>query len=110
MRFLKIKKLSFYASIAFTLSGLFASNALACTRVLYSGSDNVVITGRSMDWKEDIRSNIWVFPRGISRNGQAGAKSSQWVSKYGSIVVSGYDIGTADGMNEKGDSLPIFFI
>jgi choloylglycine hydrolase len=25
-----------------------------------------------------------------------------WQSKYGSLVVSGYDAGTADGMNEKG--------
>lgn len=76
--------------------------ANACTRVLYQGSKNVVITGRSMDWAEDIRSNLWVFPRGIERNGEAGPNSVTWTAKYGSVVVSGYEMGTADGINEKG--------
>ncbi len=102
MRFFNLKKIAFHTATWLTLSGLFTSNALACTRILYTGTDNIVITARSMDWQEDIRSNIWVFPRGISRNGQAGANSPKWVSKYGSVTVSGYDIGTADGMNEKG--------
>lgn len=25
-----------------------------------------------------------------------------WTSKYGSVITAGYDIGTSDGMNEKG--------
>ena len=28
-----------------------------------------VVTGRTMDWKEDIMTNIYVFPRGIQRMG-----------------------------------------
>ena len=74
----------------------------ACTRVLYTGADNTVITGRSMDWKEDMQSNLWVFPRGLKRDGAAGPKSIQWTSKYGSLITSAYEAGTADGMNEKG--------
>lgn len=74
----------------------------ACTRVLFAGTDDVVITGRSMDWKEDMHSNLWVFPRGIRRDGAAGSNSIAWQSKYGSVIVSGYDLGTADGINEKG--------
>lgn len=73
-----------------------------CTRTLYVGEDNTVITGRNMDWKEDMSSNIWIFPAGIHRDGAAGDKSVKWVSIYGSVIVSGYDAGTADGMNEKG--------
>lgn len=38
----------------------------ACTRVVYQGNKDMVITGRTMDWKEDTRSNIWIFPRGMS--------------------------------------------
>ena len=78
------------------------SQGEACTRALYKGNDNVVITGRSMDWTEDMRSNLWVFPKGIERNGAAGEKSITWTSKYGSLIISGYDVGTADGMNETG--------
>jgi choloylglycine hydrolase len=61
-----------------------------------------VITGRSMDWAEDMRSNLWAFPRGIDRTGAGGVNTPRWRSRYGSVVVSGYDLGTAEGMNEKG--------
>lgn len=55
-----------------------------------------------MDWEEDMHSDLWAFPRGIERNGAAGPHSVSWTSKYGSLVVSGYNAGVADGMNEKG--------
>ena len=35
----------------------------ACTRAVYIGSEQMVITGRTMDWKEDLHSNLYVFPR-----------------------------------------------
>lgn len=76
--------------------------ASACTRAVYLGPSDTVITGRTMDWMEDIKTNLWVFPRGMKRNGNAGANSIHWVSKYGSLIASGYDVGTADGMNEVG--------
>ncbi|MEO8507291.1 MAG: linear amide C-N hydrolase [Betaproteobacteria bacterium] len=76
--------------------------AFACTRTLYVGTDGVVITGRNMDWMEDMSSNLWVFPAGMKRDGAAGPKSMQWTSRYGSVVVSGYEAGTSDGLNEKG--------
>lgn len=76
--------------------------AEACTRALFVGTDSVVITGRSMDWNEDMSSDLWLFPKGIKRDGAAGPKSIAWTSKYGSLIVSGYNVGTTDGMNEKG--------
>jgi choloylglycine hydrolase len=79
-----------------------AGNAEACTRVLYTAPDGTVITGRGMDWAEDMHSNLWAFPRGMPRDGATGPKAPKWVSKYGSVIASGYDVGTADGMNEKG--------
>lgn len=78
------------------------SNADACTRVVYLGPEERILTGRTMDWKLPIISNLWSFPRGIKRNGAAGERSATWTSQYGSLVVSGYDISTADGMNEEG--------
>ena len=38
----------------------------------------------------------------MERGGAAGERSAQWTSTYGSLAVSGYDISTADGMNEAG--------
>ena len=74
----------------------------ACTRVVYQGNKDMVITGRTMDWKEDTRSNIWIFPRGMERNGEVGKDPMRWKSKYGSVVTSAYDICSTDAMNEKG--------
>lgn len=76
--------------------------APACTRALYVGEGNLVLTGRNMDWDEDMYSNLWMFPAGLKRDGAAGANSMAWTSRYGSVVVSGYEAGSADGMNEKG--------
>lgn len=73
-----------------------------CTRALYVSDSNLVITGRNMDWKEDMGTNLYLFPAGIERNGAAGKHSIQWISKYGSVVAAGYDAGSTDGMNEKG--------
>lgn len=74
----------------------------ACTRVVYKGPENTVITARSMDWKTEMETNLWIFPRGMKRTGEVGPASVKWTSKYGSIVATAWDIATADGMNEKG--------
>jgi penicillin V acylase-like amidase (Ntn superfamily) len=70
----------------------------------------MVIAGRSMDWEEDMRTNLWVFPSGIKRSGLAGPNSPTWTSKYGSVVASVYDLASADGMNEKGLVMNILYL
>jgi choloylglycine hydrolase len=85
-----------------TLLTAAAGFAQACTRALYVAKDGTVIVGRSMDWGEDMASNMWVLPRGMKRDGRGGENTVAWESKYGSLIVSAYDIGTAEGMNEKG--------
>ena len=81
---------------------LYSSYTNACTRAVYLGPDQMVITGRTMDWKEDLKSNIYLFPRGMKRAGADSGNTIHWTSKYGSVITAGYDIGTSDGMNEKG--------
>lgn len=61
-----------------------------CTRVVYSGKNGMVATGRSMDWKTEMHSNLWVFPKGMERNGETGANSLKWTSKYGSCGDFGF--------------------
>jgi penicillin V acylase-like amidase (Ntn superfamily) len=75
---------------------------VGCTRAAYRGLEDLMITGRTMDWLTDMQSNIWAFPRGIERYGAAGVNSTRWISKYGSVGVAVWDVGIADGMNEKG--------
>jgi penicillin V acylase-like amidase (Ntn superfamily) len=89
--------------ISSLLMGLtFINNTYACTRALLQGSDNTVMTGRSMDWEEDMMTDLWIMPQGIVRQGEAGPNSPTWTAKYGSVVASVYNLATADGMNEKG--------
>lgn len=82
----------------------------ACTRVVYDGPDGMIATGRTMDWKEDLHTNLYIFPRGIERKGAESAATIEWVSKYGSVVAAGYDIGICDGMNEKGLVANLLFL
>ncbi len=56
-----------------------------------------------MDWADaTAKTALWVFPRGMKRDGGVGSNPIKWTSKHGSVVTSFYDAGTADGMNEKG--------
>ena len=105
-------------SVLSVLPGLLAAAALvlvpaaanACTRVVYLGANNDVITARSMDWKVDVQTNLYAFPRGMSHDGQAGPHSIKWTSKYGSVVATGYDVSTTDGMNEAGLSVNLLWL
>lgn len=93
-------KILFIATLL--IAGMLTTYTQACTRVVYLGKNGMVVTGRTMDWKEDLKSNIYVFPRGIERAGADKGNTIHWKSKYGSVITAGYDIGTSDGMNEKG--------
>jgi len=67
MTFSKLTKRS---SLALALSGSLVALspiAQACTRALYAGTDDMVVTGRSMDWMEDIQTDLWASPRGMTR-------------------------------------------
>jgi penicillin V acylase-like amidase (Ntn superfamily) len=94
--------MKYFVPLVFVLFFLVQNDSLACTRVVYKGPNGTVITARSMDWKDEISANIWVFPRGIDRSGEVGPQSVKWTSKYGSVISSAWDIATADGLNEKG--------
>lgn len=81
-----------------------------CTRMVYLGPNGNIITGRSMDWKLDLATNLWSLPRGVKRDGRAGANSIEWTAKYGSVVATGYDICTTDGLNEAGLSANLLWL
>jgi len=99
---LKTYSVAAFCTAVLACASMLAASAQACTRFVYHGAGDEVITARSMDWKTDVGTNLWVFPRGMHRSGEAGPNSVRWVSKYGSVIASGYDISTTDGMNEAG--------
>ncbi|MBN9454843.1 MAG: linear amide C-N hydrolase [Bosea sp.] len=98
------------AAFAFA-AGLIAQTAAeACTRLVYLGASGRVVTARSMDWKSDVATNLWILPRGVERTGEAGPNSIRWTAKYGSVIASGYDISTTDGVNEAGLSANLLWL
>lgn len=72
------KKLTGVALVLAAVSLMGIQPAEACTRAVYLGPDRMVVTGRTMDWKEDIMSNIYVFPRGMQRAGHNKEKTVNW--------------------------------
>ena len=91
----------FSASLAAVIA-VAPSLSLACTRLVYLGANNQVVTARSMDWRFEMPTDLWIFPRGMARSGEVGPNSLKWKSKFGSVVASAYDVSTSDGMNEAG--------
>nr|BFD65728.1 linear amide C-N hydrolase [Bdellovibrio sp. HAGR004] len=97
-------------TLSFLLTVLLAVPAYPCTRVLWDTKKHDIIVGRNMDWAEDTGSNMWLFPRGMERDGLAEKNSLKWTSKYGSVILSMYDMGTGDGINEKGLTANLLFL
>ncbi|MEI8186910.1 MAG: linear amide C-N hydrolase [Chlorobiaceae bacterium] len=85
-------------------------SASACSRAVYFGKEGQTVTGRTMDWLEDMHTNLWIFPQGIKRDGGMGDKGFKWTSRYGSVIASIYEAGTADGMNEQGLVANLLFL
>ena len=82
----------------------------ACTRAVYLGPGDMVVDGRSMDWMEDPGSDLYLFPRGMNRDGATGANTVKWTSKYGSVIASFYGIASVDGLNEKGLAANVLYL
>lgn len=87
-----------------------ATQSNACSRFTYLGLNDTVVTGRSMDWVEDLHTDLWLFPAGIKKVGSNEPNSVTWISKYGSVIASGYDIGTTDGINSQGLTANLLFL
>lgn len=88
-------------ALAAITAGTQLNTTEACTRVVYQGKDNTVLTARSMDWKEDTRSNLWIFPRGMMRNGEIGKNPLEWDFQIWKCSCFRLRICSTDGMNEK---------
>ncbi len=84
--------------------------AQACSRVLWAAADNQVFVGRTQDWTEKANSAFRVHPRGVERSGAVAENPHKWTSKYGSLVLSAYDMGTHEGVNEQGLSAHALYL
>src|SRR5262245_50946485 len=51
--------------------------------------------------RRHAHQSLGLSPRHAARRRRR-PNSAKWTSKYGSLVISAYEAGSADGMNEKG--------
>ena len=51
-----------------------------CTRVVYSGKNGCEFIPQKRILKTEMHSNLWVFPKGMERNGETGTNSLKWTS------------------------------
>ena len=72
-----------------------------CSVTRWSQNGVAEVVARNMDWLEDMKSNLWLFPRGIKREGLAGKNSLTWTSKYGSIITAPTTSGQQTGLMKK---------
>ena len=78
------KVLTVVAAAVFAVAAAHVSESQACTRLVYLGPDNTVLTGRSMDFFPSIFQLICGYSHvGMERRGMVGPNSIQWTSKYG---------------------------
>jgi choloylglycine hydrolase len=90
---------------------------LACSRVFVNDRALAKVVVRSMDLPLVMleRPKFVVFPRGAERSSDRsvlpglsykiegiGSDFLRWQSRYGSVVMTAADLGTSDGLNEKG--------
>ena len=99
---LQSQRIATFFYILILSSLLISQSATACTRILIATPNQPVLVGRTMDWYQDMQTNLVVYPRGIERDGMASVNTLQWKSKYGSIVATVFDAAATDGMNERG--------
>ena len=77
----------------------------ACTDFKLTAKDGTLLITRSMEFGQDLQSNLRSSPRGrlFSTTTPNGKPGLTWTSTYGYIYVDGFNVDASfDGMNEAG--------
>jgi choloylglycine hydrolase len=89
-----------------------SSSTFACTGIRINPKDGSVIFARTLEFADDLHSNIIVIPRATESVGTApGDKGGiRWKSKYGIVGANAFDMpAIIDGLNERGLAVGIFY-
>lgn len=81
-----------------------------CTRIFWNDNPIATTVARCMDWAVSDEPDLWFVPRGTARQGHTEASAVEWVSRYSSVVLSMWRVGTVDGVNEKGLAAHVLYL
>ena len=99
------------SALLMAAAALSIGQSVACSRVVFrSDSTDVVMVGRTLDWRTPIPTDLYIMPRGIARESYDTEEGIKWTSRYGSVVSVGYDMGVSEGLNEAGLSVNILYL
>lgn len=97
--------------VLFTLLFSSLNFSYSCTTVFLNNNTKAKVVARSMDLFMPDMAKILIYPRGMTRNGEAGKESLTWKSKYGSVVVTELNTDVAsDGINEQGLAVHLLYL
>jgi choloylglycine hydrolase len=88
----------------------FGPPANACSLILWNTNGQAVVAARTWDLYVDEKPRLVYMPRGVARRGVAEGNAAQWTSKYASAVLTAFDAGAGDGMNEAGLSAHLLYL
>jgi penicillin V acylase-like amidase (Ntn superfamily) len=80
-----------------------------CTRIFWSANKIAKVASRTMDWVVSDEPRMWSLPAGLHRDGGV-AGAIEWESRYPSLVLSMFESGTIDGMNDQGLGMHLLYL
>jgi choloylglycine hydrolase len=97
---------------AAAICSLLTNAAQACTGIQLIAEDGTVVYARTMEFGNDIQSEVMMIPRGYARVGTTpdGKEGLKWKAKYASVAANGVGLPVLfDGLNEKGLAAGMFY-
>lgn len=81
-----------------------------CTRILWNDNGVAHTVARTLDWAVSDEPRMWFVPRGTDRVGGPQPGAATWTSRHASLVLSMWDAGTVDGVNEDGLAAHVLYL
>lgn len=82
----------------------------ACSRIFWNKGINK-ISARTVDLYVNEKPTFTILPRGIKKIGGVEHNPAEWISKYGSVVITAFDgKAVSEGMNEKGLCVHLLYL
>jgi choloylglycine hydrolase len=97
---------------AAAICSLLANTVQACTGIRLIAEDGTVVYARTMEFANDIHSDVMMIPRGYTRTGTTpdGREGLKWKARYASVGANGVGLPVLfDGLNEKGLAAGMFY-
>jgi len=81
-----------------------------CSRIFLSTATGTRVSCRTLDWYVSDEPIIWALPAGLARRGAPGDDALVWTSRHASLVVSGWDATTSEGVNDAGLAAHLLYL